>query len=129
MTALARPVRCLHLADLHFMPCRRRGECGPRVRACHVCIKTAILDGLGKHIINPRTRPDLILLAGDLTELRDGDEGLSAAAAPLDKFVRLAREHGIVVAGVTGEHDGYDGTAKLRQRLGWDWLLRNGDIN
>src|SRR5437870_2119476 len=93
ITAPGRPVRFLHLADLHFMPCPRGGGCGPRVRACHVCIKTAILARLGKHITNPDTRPDLILLAGDLTELRDGDEGLRAAAAPLDKFVRLAREH------------------------------------
>lgn len=129
MQIAADAVRFLHLADLHLMPCPRHGACGPNDPACHACIKARVLAGLAQRIANPATRPGVILLAGDLTELRERSFALRAAAAPLDRFVRAARAFGIVVAGITGDHDGEDGTTRLRDELGWDWLLRSGEVN
>jgi 3',5'-cyclic AMP phosphodiesterase CpdA len=111
------PIRFLHLADLHLLPCPNGGHCTLKPRACHVCIKKEILARLGEWIIQPATRPDLLLLGGDLTELRDGHPDVPSWTAPLDKLVRIARAQGIVVAGVTGEHDGENSTARLQSEL------------
>lgn len=122
-------LRFLHLADLHLMACPRRGACGRAHAACHVCIKRNILNALELRISNADTRPGLILLSGDLTEMREHGFDLRAAVEPLDSLVRSAQKLGIAIAGITGDHDGEDGTAKLRASLGWDWLLRTGEVN
>ena len=122
-------VRFLHLADLHLTPCPCGGGCGPYQPACHACIKAAILERLQRRISSPATRPDLVLIAGDLTERRDGKGSLRTTAAPLDAFVQAAKAQGSTVVGITGEHDGLDSTLELRKALGWDWLLRSGEVN
>jgi hypothetical protein len=73
-------------------------------------------------------------VAGDLTERREYRTGgslasLKTAVAPLERLVNAARDHGVTVAGVTGEHDGADSTAELRSMLGWSWLLKSGEVN
>lgn len=126
------PVHFMHLADLHLTPCPRTGSCGPDDPACDSCIKAKILEGLGARLEHPRTRPDLVLLAGDLTDLWEGyhgPKGLRKAAEPLTRFVEKARSHGVVVAGVTGEHDGDESTKTFRKHLGWNWLLKSGEVN
>lgn len=126
------PVHFLHLADLHLSPCPRSGNCGPDDPACDSCIKAKILEGLCARFDHPRTRPDLVLLAGDLTDLWEdykGPRGLRTVAAPLTRFAEKARTNGVVVAGVTGEHDGEESTKTFRKILGWDWLLKSGEIN
>jgi len=115
------PVHFMHLADLHLTPCPRTGSCGPDDPACDSCIKAKILEGLGGRFEHPRTRPDLVLLAGDLTDLWEGyhgPKGLRKAAEPLTRFVEKARSHGVVVAGVTGEHDG-DGSPRAGSSAAW----------
>lgn len=122
-------IRYLHLADLHLTPCQASGRCGPYDVACHACIKRAILGALRDRLSDPTTRPDLLLLAGDLTERRDSEEGLRSTTAPLTELVQAALEAGTVVVGVTGEHDGDNSTVALRNALGWKWLLRTGEAN
>ena len=125
-------IHFMHLADLHLSPCPRTRTCGEGDPACDACIKATILDGLAARFDDARTRPDLVLLAGDLTDLSEGyagARGLNMTAEPLTRFVARARARGVVVAGVTGEHDGDDSTRTFRKRLGWDWLLRSGEVN
>ncbi len=129
MATSQRDVRFLHLADLHLTPCLREAACGPGDAACHACIKAALLDRLVARFAAPATRPDLVLLAGDLTEHRDLGPNVRRAVAPLDRFVAAAWAKGITVAGITGDHDGENGTAVLRDTLGWDWLLGSGEVN
>ena len=122
----AKGVRFLHLSDLHLMACERQGACGPDVPACHVCIKQTMLSALAHYIRAPETRPDLLLISGDLTELRDRTTDLRAVVAPLQQLLAAARECGVAVAGITGEHDGHGATAALRSAFGWSWLLAAG---
>ena len=123
------PVRFLHLADLHLMVCDNDDACGPNDPACHPCIKAKILDGLHAHLGDPQTKPDLLLLAGDLTESCATRKEREKATAPLERLVSTALKNGVVVAGVTGEHDGVASTSRLRRGLGWKWLLGSGDVN
>jgi DNA repair exonuclease SbcCD nuclease subunit len=125
----SRAIRFLHLADLHLTPCPSDGRCGPYDVACHACIKREILARLRERLLDRSTRLDLLLLAGDLTERRDSEEGLRWTTAPLTELVAAAKTVGTTVAGVTGEHDGEDSTTALRDMLGWTWLLRTGEVN
>lgn len=132
MRAIATPdgkTRFLHLSDLHLMPCPHGGACGPNDAACHACIKRMLLERLRERISTPQCRPDLILIAGDLTERRDCASHLRSATEPLERLVRAARDQNIVVCGITGDHDGADATAALRKELKWDWLLHSGEVN
>jgi hypothetical protein len=122
-----RAVRFLHLGDLHLSPsCEHGGACGPKDPPCHQCIKTGILRRLQVRLVSARTRPDLLLLAGDLTDMCETVNDLRLAAAPLDEFVNTALAARIVVAGIVGEHDWE--RADLRRLLGWSWLLRTGGV-
>lgn len=112
-------VRFWHVADLHLY-----GECADHGEsACANCIKTALLDRM-LATIRGGSGPNLLLLAGDLLEK---DEPWIAGARRLQNFVEAVQASGVVVAGVTGEHD--PALEDWRHAVKAKWLLGTGEVN
>lgn len=116
-----------HLADIHgYGPCSPRCAFPPGPEAddaCHNCIKEEIIERMAAQLA--AAPPDLLLIAGDIIEgLAGGHEG---GKTIIDPLLRAAREHGVVIVGVTGQHDA--ATQLFRDELGWTWLLDTGECN